>query len=202
MPAAEFWSTALIILAVASMVVGNVLALTQVNIKRMLAFSSIAHAGYILLAIVAGTGDAVNAMALYLLAYTFMNIGAFAVVIYLEGGDLITDYNGLSHTHPVIAAIMLVFMFSLAGIPPTAGFTAKFSLFMAVIQAGHPWLVVTALLMSVVSAYYYLRIVMNMYMKPATRAIEPTPNLGVAAALILSVMMVFVIGILPSAILP
>ncbi len=196
-----YWSTILIIIAILTMAVGNILAIVQKNIKRMLAYSSIAHAGYILLAIISQTNEAMNAMILYLLVYTFMNMGAFAIVILLEKGDNISDYNGLSKSHPFAAALMLVFMFSLAGIPPTAGFMGKFYIFMAAINAGYTWLVAIAVIFSAISAYYYLRIVMNMYMKPLDVTVEVKPNLGVAAALFISAVMVFVIGMAPSVVL-
>ena len=183
------------------MLIGNITALVQKNIKRMLAYSSIAHAGYVLLAIIAGTNEAMDAMKLYLLVYTFMNMGAFAIVILLEKGENITDYNGLSKSHPIAAALMLVFMFSLAGIPPTAGFIGKFYVFMAAINAGYTWLVIIAVIFSAISAYFYLRIIMNMYMKPQGEKIGIMPSLGLAAALFISAVMIFVIGLVPSVIL-
>ena len=148
-----YWTDILIIIAILTMAVGNILAIVQTNIKRMLAYSSIAHAGYVLLAIIAGTNEAMDAMKLYLLVYTFMNMGAFAVVILLEKGENITDYNGLSKSHPIAAALMLIFMFSLAGIPPTAGFMGKFYIFMAAINAGYAWLVIIAVIFSAISAF-------------------------------------------------
>ncbi len=196
-----YWTTVLIIIAILTMGVGNILAIAQTNIKRMLAYSSIAHAGYILLAIIAGTNEAMNGMMVYLLVYTFMNMGAFAVVILLEKGENISDYNGLSKSHPFSAAMMLIFMFSLTGIPPTAGFVGKFYIFMAAINAGYTWLVIIAVIFSAISAYFYLRIVMNMYMKPLSETIGIMPSLGLAAALFISAIMIFVIGLAPSIIL-
>jgi NADH-quinone oxidoreductase subunit N len=196
-----YWTTILIVIAILTMAVGNIVAIAQTNIKRMLAYSSIAHAGYILLAIIAGTNEAMNGMMVYLLIYTFMNIGAFAVVILLDKGENISDYNGLSKSHPFSAAIMLIFMFSLAGIPPTAGFVGKFYIFMAAINAGYTWLVAIAVIFSAISAYFYLRIVMNMYMKPLDEAIGINPSLGLAAALFISAVMIFVIGVAPSIVL-
>jgi len=161
-----YWTTILIVISILTMAVGTVMAIVQTNIKRMLAYSSIAHAGYILIAIAVGGNEAMNAMKVYLLIYTFMNLGAFGIVILLDKGENISDYNGLSKSHPYTAALMLVFMFSLAGIPPTAGFIGKFYIFMAAINAGYTWLVVIAVIFSAISAYFYLRIIMNMYMKP------------------------------------
>jgi NADH-quinone oxidoreductase subunit N len=184
--------------------VGNIVALSQTNIKRMLAYSSIAHAGYALLGIVAGTADGLASVMNYMIIYAFMNIGAFAVIIMLrtEGfkGDNITDYEGLSKTHPVISAFMLVFMFSLTGIPPTAGFMGKFYLFMSAINAGYTWVVIIAVIFSAISAYFYLRIVMYMYMKEPKETVEITASSSVGLALAITLAGVIVIGILPASV--
>lgn len=192
------WTPILIGIAILTMAVGNILALVQTNIKRMLAYSSIAHAGYMLIGIIPGTQESMSAMMVYMLIYALMNIGAFAIVILLEKGEELSDYEGLSKSHPLVAALMLVFMFSLTGIPPTAGFIGKFNLFMAAIKAGYTWLVVIAVIFSAISAYYYLRVVMNMYMKEMKQeaAISLSPSLGLA--ILITVLMVFVIGIMPS----
>jgi NADH-quinone oxidoreductase subunit N len=195
------WTPILIGIAILTMAVGNILALVQTNIKRMLAYSSIAHAGYMLIGIIPGTQESMSAMMVYMLIYAFMNIGAFAIVILLEKGEELSDYEGLSKSHPLVAALMLIFMFSLTGIPPTAGFIGKFNLFMAAIKAGYAWLVVIAVIFSAISAYYYLRVVMNMYMKEMKQesAIAPSPSLGLA--IFITVLMVFVIGIMPSVVI-
>ncbi len=193
------WTAVLIGVAILTMAAGNILALVQTNIKRMLAYSSIAHAGYMLLGIITGTLKGRQAMMTYMLIYAFMNMGAFAVVIMLDKGEEIKDYNGLAKSSPLVAALMLVFMFSLTGIPPTAGFIGKFNIFMAAINAGYTWLVVIAVIFSAISASYYLRVVMNMYMKEATggeAVIHTSASLGLA--LFISVVMVFAIGIIPS----
>jgi NADH-quinone oxidoreductase subunit N len=192
------WTPILIGISILTMAVGNIMAIVQTNIKRMLAYSSIAHAGYMLIGIIAGTGAGLHAMITYLFIYAFMNIGAFAVIILLEKGDNLEDYEGLAKSHPLVAAVMLVFMFSLTGIPPTAGFIGKFNLFMAAVQAGYAWLVVIAVIFSAISAYYYLRVVMNMYMKDMKQdsAIALSPSLAVG--LLITVLMVFAIGIIPS----
>ena len=196
-----YWTTILIVISILTMAVGTVMAIVQTNIKRMLAYSSIAHAGYILIAIAVGGNEAMNAMKVYLLIYTFMNLGAFGIVILLDKGENISDYNGLSKSHPYAAALMLVFMFSLAGIPPTAGFIGKFYIFMSAINAGYTWLVAIAVIFSAISAYFYLRIIMNMYMKPLGETVGITPSLGLAAALFISAVMIFVIGLAPSVVL-
>ena len=195
------WTAILIGVAILTMAVGNILALVQTNIKRMLAYSSIAHAGYMLIGIIPGTQESMSAMMVYMLIYAFMNIGAFAIVILLEKGEELSDYEGLSKSRPLVAALMLIFMFSLTGIPPTAGFIGKFNLFMAAIKAGYTWLVVIAVIFSAISAYYYLRVVMNMYMKEMKQeaAISPSPSLGLA--ILITVLMVFVIGIMPSVVI-
>ncbi len=192
------WTGILIGIAILTMAVGNIIALSQTNIKRMLAYSSIAHAGYALLGVIAGTQAGLHAMMTYLMIYAFMNIGAFAIVILLDKGEEIKDYNGLAKSRPAVAALMLVFMFSLTGIPPTAGFIGKFNIFMALINAGYAWLAVIAVIFSSISAYYYLRIVMNMYMKDMEEeaVINPSPSLGLAIGI--TVLMVFAIGIMPS----
>ena len=199
------WTGILIPIAILTMAVGNIAAISQTNIKRMLAYSSIAHAGYILLGIIAGTSEGMASILNYLFIYAFMNIGAFAVVIMLrsEGfkGDNISDYEGLAKTHPLAAALMLVFMFSLTGIPPTAGFMGKFYLFMSAISAGYTWLAVTAVIFSAISAYFYLRIVMYMYMKEPKAEVQLSVSPGIALALAITVIAVLVIGVLPSKII-
>lgn len=201
-PIKPLWATVLIPVAILTMGVGNIVAISQTNIKRMLAYSSIAHAGYALLGVIAGTADGLASMMTYLLIYAFMNIGAFAVIIMLrsEGfkGDMISDYEGLWHTHPLAASLMIVFMFSLTGIPPTAGFMGKFYLFASAISAGYMWLVIIAVIFSAISAYFYLRIVMYMCMREPrqTVALSTSPSIGLALAITLAG--VIVIGVLPA----
>jgi len=196
------WASVLIPIAILTMAVGNIVALSQTNIKRMLAYSSIAHAGYALLGIIAGTGDGLASVMNYMLIYAFMNVGAFAVIIMLrtEGfkGENISDFEGLSKTHPIASALMLVFMFSLTGIPPTAGFIGKFYLFMSAINAGYTWVVIIAVIFSAISAYFYLRVVMYMYMRePSARVtLATSPSLGFALAI--SLTAVIGIGVLPA----
>jgi NADH-quinone oxidoreductase subunit N len=199
------WSMVLIPIAILTMAVGNIVALSQTNIKRMLAYSSIAHAGYMLLGIIAGTPEGLSGVLNYMLIYAFMNVGAFAVVIMLrtEGfaGENISDYEGLAKTHPTAAALMLIFMFSLTGIPPMAGFMGKFYLFMSAIHAGYTWLVIVAVLFSAISAYFYLRIVMLMYMKEPKEAVALNSAPGLGLALAVTAAAVILIGILPGKVL-
>ncbi len=199
------WSAILEPLAILTIAVGSIIALSQTNIKRMLAYSSIAHAGYILLGIIPGTPDGLAASVTYLVIYSFMNIGAFSVVIMLrrEGfrGEELQDYMGLAKSHPVAAAAMLVFMFSLTGIPPTAGFTGKFYVIMEAINSGYVTLAVAAVLFSVVSAFFYLRVVMYMYMKEPQADIELSSPPGMRVALTVTTLMVLAIGVFPQMLL-
>lgn len=163
------WTSLIWVLAVLTMTVGNVIALVQDNIKRMLAYSSIAHAGYVLVAFLAAGELGISSILYYMLAYTFMNIGAFAVITVMSERDEekvdIADYNGLGYTHPIAAIAMSLFLFSLAGIPPTAGFMGKFYIFSAAIKQGYLWLAIIGVINSVISVYYYLRVTVAMYMK-------------------------------------
>lgn len=199
------WAVILIPIAILTMAVGNIIALSQTNIKRMLAYSSIAHAGYALLGIITANTEGLASVMNYLMIYAFMNIGAFAVIIMLrsEGfkGEEISDYEGLSKTHPLAAALMLIFMFSLTGIPPTAGFIGKFYIFMAAINAGYTWLVLVAVIFSAISAYFYLRIVMYMYMRDPKTDVVLTTSFTNGVALGITTAAVLIIGVLPSALL-
>jgi NADH-quinone oxidoreductase subunit N len=156
-------------LAALTMLVGNLMAVIQDNVKRLLAYSSIAHAGYLLIGLVTGTLEGYAAVLFYLVAYTFMNLGAFGVVVALahQGHDCerVESFAGLARRRPGLAAMMTLFMISLAGIPGTAGFIAKFAIFSAAVQADLIWLTILAVVMSVVSVYYYLRVPVLMYMR-------------------------------------
>ncbi len=197
------WAAILIPISILTMAVGNIVALSQTNIKRMLAYSSIAHAGYALLGIIVGNNEGLASMMNYLMIYAFMNVGAFAVIIMLrsEGfkGDSINDYEGLAKSHPLASVLMLIFMFSLTGIPPTAGFIGKLYLFMAAINAGYTWLVVVAVIFSAISAYFYLRIVMNMYMREPKTTVSLTTSFSNGVALGIATVAVLFIGVFPAA---
>jgi len=201
-PVATSWQTILALVAVITMATGSIIALVQTNIKRMLAYSSIAHAGYALLGIVAGGRDGIASVMLYMLTYTLMNMGIFGTIILMRKGDFrgenIHDYTGLSKSNKLAALLMLIFLFSLAGIPPTGGFVGKFYIFMALVRQGFIPLAVTAVLFSAVSAYFYIRIVMLMYMKEPTHKFDlaTTPASGIAIAI--AVVGTLIIGILPS----
>jgi NADH-quinone oxidoreductase subunit N len=194
------------VLAALSMIVGNILAIAQSSIKRMLAYSSIAHAGYILVGVIAANSFGAQGVLFYLVAYTLMNVGAFGVLSYLESAEgqnlTFDDYAGLSSRQPTLALLMAVFMFSLSGIPPFAGFFGKYYVFAGAVEAGYTWLAIVGVLMSVVAAYYYLRVVVLMYFKEQSAPVlEPSRSgLGVAA-LVLSAVALLGFGMYPSAVL-
>ncbi len=199
------WDMLLWVVAVATMTIGNLTALAQTNIKRMLAYSSIAHAGYILMGMIAGNQLGAIGILYYLLAYTLMNLGAFGVVILVSRKKdsylNIYDYSGLGFQYPGLAAVMTVFMFGLVGMPPTAGFIGKFYIFSAAVEAGYIWLVLIGVLNSLISVYYYLRITVIMYMKPAEADLGPVEmNATITATLIISALAVLIIGIFPNSI--
>ena len=179
------------VLSAATMIVGNVVAIAQTDIKRLLAYSSIAHAGYILMVFVPYGNENVVATSVaaglfYLVSYAFTNFGAWGVVIALEKkegkGLALNDYAGLSKRHPALAAAMAVFMLSLIGLPPTIGLIGKIYLFRAVIDAGFVWLAIIGVLTSLVSAFYYLRVIVVMYMKDGEPTAEREPWLDMTTA--------------------
>jgi NADH-quinone oxidoreductase subunit N len=196
------WTIMLWLLAVATMTLGNITALLQNDVKRMLAYSSIAHAGYILIALTVGDRTLSSTVLYYLLVYSFMTIGAFAVVIILGRKGFpntgIESYAGLAGRHPVIAASMAVFLLSMAGVPPLAGFMGKFYVLTDAIRAGYYWLAVIGVLNSVVAAYYYLRVIMYMYFKePEAEIGVPDVSIGSTLAIAITVIAVFYLGIFP-----
>ena len=195
------WGAFLAFVAAASMIVGNLAAIVQSSLKRLLAYSGIAQAGYILVGLLGSHGAGEASVLFYLTVYLFMNFGAFAVLIVLAGpaadSDRFEDLDGLGRRNPVLAIVMTVFMLSLAGFPPTAGFIGKFFLFSAAVAGGYTWLVVLAVLMSVVSVYYYLRVVVHLWTPTPGRARVPV-GIGPRIAIAVSVALALVLGILPS----
>jgi NADH-quinone oxidoreductase subunit N len=195
------WQQLFWVLSVVTMTAGNIAAVTQTNIKRLLAYSSIAHAGYVLMGVVVGTSRGITAMLVYLFIYAFMQLGAFAVVVLLHRrdaiGDELKDFSGLSVRNPVAAFAMLLFMLSLGGIPPTAGFMGKFWLFGAAIDARYYWLAMIGVLNSAISLYYYVRIVVFMYIKRDVAGSEPTTNPALGLVLGLTIAATLVLGIYP-----
>jgi len=196
------WASFFYVLSILSMTIGNLAALTQTNIKRMLAYSSIAHAGYMLIGIVAGTPRGVTAALLYLVVYAFMQFGAFGVVVLMRrqniAGDELRDLAGLSSRQPAIAIAMLLFMLSLGGIPPTAGFMGKVWLFASAIEAGYFGLAIIAVLNSALSLYYYVRVVVYVWVRDEQPG---TPPIVVSRAMIVALAFAaagtLVLGIYP-----
>jgi NADH-quinone oxidoreductase subunit N len=203
---ASSWQPAVAALAVVTMVVGNLGALAQSNLKRMLAYSSVAHAGYLLAAVVAAPGIGVEAVLFYLVAYAAVNLGGFGALAALarDGREplALDDVAGLSTRRPALAAALTVYLISLTGVPVSAGFVGKFFLFRAAVNAGWTSLAVIGVLMSVVSAYYYLRVVVAMYMREPLgedRWAPVPPAAGLALAL--SAAVVLALGIHPEPVL-
>ena len=200
------WSQMLAALAVLTLVVGNVVAIVQTNLKRMLAYSTIANVGFIVLGFVAGTPDGYAAALYYTLVYVLVALGSFGVILLASAkgfeADQLEDYKGLYRRDPLLALAMMVLMFSTAGVPPLVGFWAKLRIFQVLWETNHLWLVVIAAAMSVVGAYYYLRVIKLMYFD------EPAPHLppvqaaaGVRVALGLNAAAVLLLGVLPGPLL-
>ena len=201
------WEPMVWLCALLSMTVGNFAALLQNNVKRMMAYSSIAHAGYVLVALAAHSEIGTASAMFYLAAYACMNLGVFAVVVHLSGkGERhlsVDDFSGLAQRQPVTAALLTILLLSLVGVPLTAGFSGKFFIFKAALQSNLIWLTVLGLLNSAVAAYYYLRLVVLMYMREpgeVTRDIAPLPP-TLQVALLLPVIGTFVLGIFPGALI-
>ena len=197
------WSPVLWVMAALTMTVGNIVALVQTNIKRMLAYSAIAHAGYLLVAMAAVVPQAGAAMLYYLVGYVVANLGAFGVVTALERRaephDLIADFRGLAQRQPALAAAMAIFLLSFTGVPPLVGFIGKFYIFSAALQGGLVWLVVIAVLNAVMAAYYYVYIIVVMYMQEggiAVRSMSLRP--GLVATIAIALIATILIGIYPA----
>ena len=196
------WTRVLWIMAALTMTVGNVVALVQTNIKRMLAYSAIAHAGYLLVAMTA-VPQAGAAVMFYLIGYVVANLGAFGVVTALErrgiSNDMIEDYRGLAQREPALAAAMTIFLLSFTGVPPLVGFVGKFYIFSGALQAGLVWLVVIATLNSVMAAYYYIYIIVAMYMQEGGVAVRSmTLRPGLVATIAIALIATILIGVYPS----
>lgn len=184
------------------MIYGSIVAIAQKDIKRMLAYSSIAHAGYMLIGIAAGIPAGSAGVIYYLLAYTFMNIGAFGIVAYLEGVEEtnlhIEDYAGLANQKPVLAALLSLFMFALAGIPPLAGFFGKYYVFVAAIKAGLVWLALVGIVSSAISVYFYLRLVVYMYFRENSKTITVFDSSYSMLGIIIAALLVIIVGVFPN----
>ena len=196
------WTPLFWFLSVATMTVGNIFAIQQSNLKRMLAYSSIAHAGYLMIGITVGSEVSSAGMLFYLFGYLFMNIGAFAVVQHFEGIDEtrldFESYAGLAKKHPAISLAMALFMLALAGFPLTVGFTGKFYIFTAAINQGFVWLILIAVINSLISISYYIRVIIYMFMKPVEEETEiSSMELPTKVALTVCVYAVLYLGVLP-----
>jgi NADH-quinone oxidoreductase subunit N len=204
-PLQTHWVPVLSVIAAATMIVGTVIGVVQTNIKRMLAYSSIAHAGYLLLGIIATNSDGKAAILFYLLAYAVTNLGALGIVALLgtpqNEHDQLRDFAGLWNSRPVLASLMTIFLLSLGGFPPTAGFIGKWYIFTAAVQEGHYWLAIIGVLTSVISVFFYLRIVVMMYMSegaPEAEAGRPLVSAPAMAGLALATLAVLYLGVLPT----
>jgi NADH-quinone oxidoreductase subunit N len=198
------WEGILWVLAVLTMTVGNITAIVQNNVKRMLAYSSIAHAGYLLVAMVAGKELGGAALMYYLVAYGLMNLGAFGVIVAVgkkgEPNEEFKDFSGIGFRYPLLGLAMTVFMLSLTGVPPLVGFTGKFYVFSAAVKAGYLWLAVIGVLNSVISAYYYIRVVVHMYMYEGENAPEKLSSRpALALAILIAAVGTVLLGVFPSA---
>ena len=191
----------LAVLAVFSMLFGSIVAIAQDNIKRMLAYSSISHAGYMLIGLASGNSAGLAGVIFYLAVYTFMNLAAFGIISIIEGKDdtnlNINSYAGLGSKFPMLAALLSIVMFSLAGIPPLAGFFAKYYIFIAVIKSGLTWLAILGVLSSLISVYFYLRIVVLMYFKSAGQELVFEKSNSGMLAVIISVLLIILLGLAP-----
>jgi NADH-quinone oxidoreductase subunit N len=197
------WSEVVWVVAAATMILGTVVGVAQTNVKRMLAYSSIAHGGYLLVALVAANDVAKQSVLFYLLTYAITNIGAFGVIVLLDNADQpndeIRDYAGLWYQHPALATLMTIFLLSLGGFPPLAGFVAKWYVFSAAVSPGYTRLAIIGVLTSVISVFFYLRIVVMMYMttSESQTRFPPVPRVA-GMALIVSAILLFYLGILPT----
>jgi NADH-quinone oxidoreductase subunit N len=205
-PLRSEWSGIVMVVAAATMIVGTVVGVVQSNVKRMLAYSSIAHGGYLLVALVSANEIGTAAILFYLLSYALTNLGAFGVIALLDTAqwpnDQVRDYAGLWNEHPILAGLMTVFLLSLGGFPPTSGFIAKWYVFTAAVDGGHYWLAIIGVLTSVVSVFFYLRVVVMMYMTPTESPVRlpAVPKLA-GAALVVSAILIVYLGILPARVL-
>jgi NADH-quinone oxidoreductase subunit N len=200
------WVPVVAVIAALTMILGTVVGVAQTNLKRMLAYSSIAHGGYLLVGLVAANDVGKAAILFYLLAYSVTNLAAFGAIALLgardRANDELRDYAGLWHTHPALAALMTVCLLSLGGLPPTAGFIGKWYIFSAAVSAGHYWLAILGMLTSVVSVFFYLRVVVMMYMSERGTADVPPRVAGLGmAALALSIIAIVYLGVLPTQVL-
>src|ERR1022692_1005646 len=199
--ARQAWEPLLAVVAVATLTIGNLAAINQTNIKRLLAYSSISHAGYMLLGLIAGNATGIKGIAVYVMVYTFMNLGAFLVLVALRRkgiiGEDLDDIAGLMHKSPGYALLMLIFLLSLAGIPPTAGFLGKYYIFLSLIEIHHSTLAVIGTLYVALAIYYYFRIVRSMFVRDLTDPAPLSTSFGLRVALAATGILTLGIGIYP-----
>jgi NADH-quinone oxidoreductase subunit N len=204
-PAGNLFTPYLAVISVLSMFYGSIVAIAQENIKRMLAYSSISHAGYLVIGLAAGNHDAIAGVIFYLAAYTFMNLGAFGIIGLIESKDEnylnINSYAGLANRKPFLALLLAVLMFALAGIPPFAGFFGKYYIFIAAVKAKLTWLAILGVISSAISVYFYLRIVVLMYFKSEEGEMQFQPSISSMFAITLSVIVIIVLGVFPGSVL-
>jgi NADH-quinone oxidoreductase subunit N len=200
-PLREVWNPMLAVVAVATLTVGNLGAINQTNVKRLLAYSSISHAGYMLLGLIAGNDTGINGIKVYILVYTFMTLGAFVVVIAMRRANIIgedlDDVAGLVHKSPSYAFLMLIFLVSMAGIPPAAGYLGKYYIFLALIQTGHYTLAAIGAVYIAVAIYYYFKIVRSMFIREETEKAPLASSVGLRFALAVSGVLTLAMGVYP-----
>jgi NADH-quinone oxidoreductase subunit N len=199
------WSQMLVVLSVLSMVIGTVVAISQTNMKRMLAYSTISHIGYILLGILAGTPQGYQAAMFYMISYVLVACGAFGMILLLarQGfeADKLVDFKGLNARSPWFAGMMAILLFSLAGVPPFIGFWAKLGVVQAVLGVGYTWLAVVAVLFSVVGAFFYLRVIKLMYFDDPTDSTTIGGSALMRTVLSLNALAAFVLGVVPGSLI-
>ncbi len=205
MPLHSDWQQMLIILAILSMALGNVVAIAQTNIKRMLAYSTIAHVGFIMMGILAGTPEGYSASMFYTIIYAVTSLGAFGIIILLSRkgfeAENLDDYKGLHERSPWFAAMMMLFMFSMAGVPPTVGFWAKLFVLDAVVGVELTWLALVGVFFSIIGAFYYIRIIKLMYFDKADNTLPVVGNLDTRIALSVNGVLMLALGLFPAALL-
>lgn len=199
------WEDMFIVMAMLSILVGNVVAIAQTNLKRMLAYSAISHVGFLFLGLVGGNLNGLSSALFYTVTYVLMGMGGFAMIMLLSRAGFeaeeINDFKGLNQRHPWYAGMMMILMFSMAGVPPTVGFYAKLAVLQTVVQAGHVWLAIFAVILSVVGAFYYLRVVKVMYFD-APETAEPVPSDSLVGGVVtLNSLAVLVLGLSPGALM-
>ncbi len=194
----DLWLPVLVFIALLTIAVGNVLALRQKNLKRLLAYSSIAHAGYVMLAVIACSQESLIAISYYMIVYAFMNIGAFATVMAVPEGEKIESYSGLSISNLYISVCMLFFLFSLTGIPPFGGFVAKFLVFKSIINAGYTWVAVAGVVFSILSAFYYLRIIMKIFFESGLAVSKLSLHLSFTFTVGVNAIVILIAGLIPN----